>query len=248
MLYCTGDTHGLLDHFFYTYGRCKDQLLPQYATLTEDDIVIVAGDFQYVWDDSPKRTAFLDRLASLPFQICFVDGNHENFDLLYSFPVEEWCGGKVHRIQENIRHLMRGEIFHIQGRSIFAFGGAGSFDREMRIEGLSWWPQEIPTQEEQDHGMENLMAHGSTVDYIICHTCPDFLLPIMRISNIYDTGDKTLMHFLAEVVTATPAKNFHQFLFGHWHRDAEYFGGRYRALYDDLIELPLTEQEAKPNE
>ena len=242
MVYVTGDTHGYPDHFFYTYGKNKGQLLPQYAALTREDVVIVAGDFGYI-HDAPKRVALLDQLAALPFELCFVDGNHENFDLLYTFPVEQWCGGRVHRIRDNIRHLMRGEIFRIQGRTIFTFGGAGSIDRSGRIEGLSWWPQEIPTQEEYDTANRHLELQGADVDYIICHTCPNFLYPYMGVQMDSNAGDEFLIEFLAEVAMHSPAKNFSQFLYGHWHMDKAFWGGRYRALLDDLVELPLVEKD-----
>ena len=45
----------------------------------------------------------------------FIDGNHENYDRLSAYPVTEWRGGKVHRIADNILHLMRGQVFEIDG-------------------------------------------------------------------------------------------------------------------------------------
>lgn len=33
-------------------------------------------------------------LNDRPFTTLFVDGNHENFDLLNAYPVENWHGGK----------------------------------------------------------------------------------------------------------------------------------------------------------
>ena len=59
----------------------------------------------------------------------FVDGNHENYTRLYNdYPVEEWNGGKVHRIRDSVIHLMRGEIYDIDNKKIFVFGGAFSHD------------------------------------------------------------------------------------------------------------------------
>lgn len=243
MVYVTGDSHGYADHFYYTHGSKMGQLLPQYAALTAEDVVIVAGDFGYIWDDSPSRMALLDQLEKLPFSLCFVDGNHENFDLLYSFPEENWCGGRVHRIRKNIRHLMRGEIFRIQGRTIFTFGGAGSIDKDGRIEGLSWWSQEIPSMEEYENAWSNLDQYGHEVEYIICHTCPDFLYPYMRVVGDKNAGDEYLIGFLSRVVRESTAKGFTQFLYGHWHIDQEFWGGRYRALNFDLVELPLAQKE-----
>ena len=49
-------------------------------------------------------------------------GNHENFTRLYNYPIEEWHGGKVHKIRDSVLHLMRGEIFDIDNKKAFIFG------------------------------------------------------------------------------------------------------------------------------
>ena len=55
----------------------------------------------------------------LPFTICFCDGNHENFDLLNSYDVSVWNGGKVYIIKQNkagepkVIHLMRGKVYEM---------------------------------------------------------------------------------------------------------------------------------------
>lgn len=73
-----------------------------------------------------------------------MDGNHENFDLINEYPVEEWCGGKVHIIRcdkegkPKIIHLMRGQVFEIEGKKIFTVGGAYSIDKYMRTPHRSW--------------------------------------------------------------------------------------------------------------
>ena len=39
-------------------------------------------------------------------------------------PVAEWHGGKVHRIRPHVLHLMRGQIFELEGCRFFTMGGA----------------------------------------------------------------------------------------------------------------------------
>lgn len=79
----------------------------------------------YGGDGERKR---LQELSSRSFTTLFVDGNHENFDLLYKYPIVDFHGGKAHRIMPHIYHLMRGEVFELEGMSFFAFGGASSRD------------------------------------------------------------------------------------------------------------------------
>lgn len=45
-------------------------------------------------------------LQDLPVTVLFIDGNHENFEQLNSYPLDVWNGGKVHSIDSNLIHLM----------------------------------------------------------------------------------------------------------------------------------------------
>ena len=99
--------------------------------MTKDDYVIVCGDFGGVWNqvgENKEEKHLMDWLEGKPFTTLFVDGNHENFDRLYACPVEEWHGGKVHKIRPTVIHMMRGQVFAIDGKSVFTFGGASSHD------------------------------------------------------------------------------------------------------------------------
>ena len=97
--------------------------------MTRDDFVIVCGDFGGIWADRPEERYWLNWLEQKKFTLLFVCGNHENFERLYNeFPVVDFHGGKAHRIRENIFHLMRGSVFELCGKKIFAFGGASSHD------------------------------------------------------------------------------------------------------------------------
>lgn len=174
MIFVTGDTHrsDLLSLEVF----CDNN-----PELTKNDYIIIAGDFGGVWAKE-KLERDLKPFSDLPVTVLFVDGNHENFDLINSYPVEMWNGGKVHKIKPDIIHLMRGQVFEIEGKTIFTFGGATSIDRDYRVEGESWWPQELPTYEELDEGVENLKRYGNQVDYIITHSCSEraFAYPIIR--------------------------------------------------------------------
>lgn len=100
----------------------------------------------------------------------WIDGNHENFDLLKEYPVEEWHGGQVQKITENIIHLCRGSVFELEGRKIFAFGGAESHDKEYRKLGRSMWVEEMPSAEEMEQGRKTLDALGWQVDIVLTHS------------------------------------------------------------------------------
>lgn len=227
MIYVTGDTHGLEDfHKLHIFAG-------EHPNLTKEDYVIVAGDFGGVWSED---TLFikLRYYTELPFTVLFVDGNHENFDLLNSYPVEIWNGGKVHKIKPDIIHLMRGQIYKIDGKTIFTFGGATSIDRVFRTEGRSWWRQEVPTFEELDEGIANLHRHGNKVDYIITHSCSDRAMMYPQIRKVAskksDCPEVQMLSYIEDNAM------FKHWFFGHFHVDAV-LSDKYTALYENIVEI-----------
>ena len=103
MIYVTGDTHGILSRF--------DD--PRLKKLRAGDTLIICGDFGFIWDGGKEEMNALKKLSKKKYNICFVDGTHENFDMLSKLKIKKWNGGKVHHIASNIFHLMRGQIFTI---------------------------------------------------------------------------------------------------------------------------------------
>ncbi len=124
MIYVTGDIHG--------NPRCfNTESFPEQKEMTRDDFVIILGDFGLIWsnEQTSQEKYWLDWLSNKPFTILFIDGNHENFFLLNNiFEKIDFHGGKAHKIRSNIYHLMRGYVFELCGKKIFAFGGASSHD------------------------------------------------------------------------------------------------------------------------
>lgn len=194
LIWATGDIHGDAKRFS-TYA------FPEQKEMTKDDVVLQLGDFGLIWDwrGNDSEEYWLNWLEDKNFTLCFCDGNHENFDRLYKYPVKEWNGGKVHEIRPHILHLMRGEVFDVQDKKIFVMGGASSHDIQdgildpaeykgdyefykaykkkedrgeymYRIKGRSWWDQELPTEEEMQNGLNNLEKCGNKVDFMITHS------------------------------------------------------------------------------
>ena len=144
MVYITGDTHGPTSfglHSVDGYGpRFNKENFPEQKEMTRDDFVVICGDFGGIWNydsryddthsafkdktslehgESKEEKYWLDWLDSKKFTLLFVDGNHENFDRLNAYPVEQWNNGKVHKIRPSVIHLMRGQIFEINDISFF---------------------------------------------------------------------------------------------------------------------------------
>ena len=225
MIFITGDLHGNIDK-----SKLNTQFFPQQKELTKDDFVIIAGDFGGIWDESRSENWLLRWLEKKRFTTLFVDGNHENFDLLNSYPVTAWKGGKVHEVRPGILHLMRGQVFQIGAATLFTFGGADSIDKHYRTEGVSWWPQERPTEEEFFEGMKNLARHNYSVDYVISHTAPQDIVGqlgyLREDGKFIDPTTAMLSRFQEKI-------NFNHWYFGHFHEDTTL--GKYTALYQEVV-------------
>ena len=246
-VFATGDTHGEFQRF-YTRN------FPEKKQMTRADCVIICGDFGAIWNGEPEDAKQLDWLEALPFTTLFVCGNHENFDELYSYPIEEWHGGKVHRIRPHVLHLMRGQIFEIENHIFFTMGGAKSvdiwdglldpdepgFERKywalrrinavFRVKHLSWWEQELPSQEEYAEARRNLERANHEVDFIITHCAPDSIQDELS-GGSYLHDDLT--RFLEEVKNTT---KFQSWLFGHYHRN-ESIRNKYALLYEQIVQI-----------
>lgn len=221
MIYITGDTHGF-------YSELMNRLEPLH--LTAEDTVIVTGDFGFI-HNTPRHANAVKKLLCEDFTICFADGNHENFDLLETFPVEEWNGGSVHRIGRNIIHLMRGQCYTIEGKTFFTMGGAYSIDKARRVEGEDWWKQELPSPEEYRTASATLENCGFSVDYVITHTVPDSVM--YRMGIVPDPHDAELTGFLEWVYENL---EFREWYAGHFHENAVY-ADHVHVLYEDVVHI-----------
>lgn len=135
----TGDTHGTFD-----IGKVVRYFNEHEDEYTRDDYLIICGDVGICGFSAAYEANTRAVFRSLPVTTLFIDGNHENFEQLNFYAVEQWNGGKVHIIEDNMIHLMRGQIFTIDGLKFFTFGGAYSIDKMSRAEGISWFPEEVP--------------------------------------------------------------------------------------------------------
>lgn len=218
MIYITGDTHGNID-------RLSN---PKTKKLMPEDIVIICGDFGFIWSGDQKEQQILNKLSKKKFTIAFVDGTHENFDLLNNYPVVNWNGGKAHKISGNIYHLMRGEVFNIGEETIFTFGGGESLNKEERIEAGKWWREELPSNDEIRYAKNNLDKINYTVDYIITHQ-PPLSVRSSIVGEAYNMNSFDL--FLA---TMSEQVNYKRWFFGSLHIDRN-ITSKFYSVFDDII-------------
>ena len=149
---------------------------------------------------------------------------------------------------------MRGEIFNIEDLSFFAFGGASSHDiqdgilefdgwkekaKELdkqgkymyRIKNLSWWEEELPTEEEMQHGFDMLKRYNNKVDFLLTHSPSTSELYLMGDKGLYEP-DK-LTNYLEEIKAEC---NYKKHFFGHMHVNRA-VNEKDICLYEQIIRI-----------
>lgn len=249
MVYITGDVHA-------EFNKFSTKNFPRQKEMSRDDYIIVCGDFG-IWHDCPSERYWLKWLAKKPFTLLFVDGNHENFDRLNNeFPVVDFHGGKAHKIRDNVYHLMRGYVFDLCEKKFFAFGGASSHDIQdgilyledypsrkallddysrrtrngqmLRINKISWWKGELPTEEEMQRGRDNLEKVSYKVDYVISHCLPQSM--VVHLCGGGTDSDVVTRYFEKLVQDGL---QFKQWYVGHYHKDTRLLGN-YNIFYHKI--------------
>lgn len=145
-------------------------------------------------------------------------------------------------------------IFTIESRKFFAFGGASSHDisdgilcpdnwkekaKELerqgkygfRVKDISWWKEELPTEEEMKHGMDVLKRNNNIVDYIISHSPSTSELYLIGGVGLYETD--VLTNYLEEIKATT---NYKKHFFGHMHVD-QAINSESICLYEQIIRI-----------
>ena len=233
--------------------------------------------------EPPAEKYGLDWLEERPFTTLFVPGNHENYDRLIGcrderllgswvyagmppgekeklkrgYPREKWHGGTVRVLRPSVLMLERGEIFHIDGRSCFAFGGARSHDvgdgildpadypdkeafmRDyrrrrggmIRVRGFSWWDAEMPSSDEMEYGRANIrafMEHHERIDLVFTHDAPA--------SDRILLGRDDVDGLNAYLESLRGEMRYGKWFYGHLHANRT-VGEDHYLLYDRLMRI-----------
>ncbi len=223
--YITSDTHGLVDiekiNYFF-----------KNKNFTNNDYLIICGDVGICNFSLLMSKTLRDVYNSLPIKTLFIDGNHENFNLLNSYEVKEWNGGKVHFISDKIIHLMRGQVFNINNTTFFTFGGAYSIDKFIRTENVSWFKEELPNNEEFEEGLINLQKNNNQVDYVLTHTAPKSIISKMGFDSC-NSDEMALIKYLEMLKTDI---NYKHWYFGHFHNDIE-IDEKFTCIYNKIFKI-----------
>jgi len=220
MILVTGDIHGDVKRF-------SDKRIKK---LRKGDTLLICGDLGLIWDGSEKEKRVLKRLGKRKYNILFVEGAHENFDELEKYPTDEWNGGTVRVISGNLRQLIRGGVFSVEGKRVFAFGGGSGEENGGKAPcgEAAAARYELASGEELAVSDRNLAECGNVVDYVVTYEPP-----------------VTMAEFLDQRVKATDTVGvyldrkrgelkFTQWFFGKHHMNKQ-IPPKFTALFDNVI-------------
>lgn len=181
-----GDWHGNVG-WAQTIARVLPYMAPDVTTLlhlgdwwmppTEIDDVFVATD--------------IDR-------ILVTLGNHEPWNQIS--PLLDERPGHAIRVSKLIWLLPRPARLTIGGRRVLSLGGAASVDRQSRIEGLTWWPEEAVTD---DHVAAAIA--GGPADLMLTHEGPAGT-PVRPVREILRTNPHRFPETALEASAASRAR------------------------------------------
>ncbi len=227
MLYVTGDTHGDFERF--ASSKLKK--------LRKGDVLFICGDFGFIWDGSKKEEKMLKKIGKLKYNVCFIDGTHENFERIRSYEQVEFHGGDAHHICGNLYHLMRGQVYDFDGTTVFAMGGGEIPDIDIRTDGNSWSGDEIPTEAELYAGAKNLRARDNKVDIIITHEPPTKIKGFLKLKDKEPARISGLNTYFEELGAACDYKHW---FFGSMHMD-KFISSSHIAVFQNVVNAQTCE-------
>lgn len=180
---------------------------------TPVDAYFHVGDFGFwpVGNEERWNLDYLPRLEQLltaqARELFFVDGNHEHFTWLDSFPLDK---DGLRRVSEHIFHIPRGQAISVAGKKIVGFGGAHSTDRKARVKDYSWFSRELITESDVAKALEN-----GSADVLITHEAPVLQTRLSTGDLELDRAIEAQRSFVAEVAVRLQAKLL---IHGHHHR------------------------------
>lgn len=241
-IFFTGDTHiKNLDRLYELQNSGK-------YNSNEAGVLIVLGDSAFCWSESSKDltkqlqgfiNAYMPNLTLLS-----VLGNHENYDMIGQLPIVEKFGARMRQVSESIFYIMNGETMEINGETFAVMGGGVSIDKEYRIEGETWWHQEIPTKTTQMEFLDKMeeLTRTGIQPILLTHTFAENR--IREIDLVPFTGK--LEDPMAKFFNAIELYPHKHWLFGHFHMDKEIAGAT--CMYEKIISLESILENAKHTE
>lgn len=234
MIYLTGDLH----------GDMSDKRIDFFKSLNEEDILIILGDAGIYF--------YLHKIEewnnlNLQCQTIALRGNHDNTFILHDMKKINFLGAKCYKLNNNTFIPKEGEIFTLNNKKFFVFGGALSIDKAWRTLGFDYWPDEQPNRADYQNAINNLKKVNWNIDYFLAHDIyRDIAKRMFYINDIIDSSTSTMLGEIESQIKINGGKPY-EYFFGHWHKYGQ-FGDeiKYTCLYNEVYCLDTKETKFFP--
>lgn len=190
-VFITGDCHQQFDKLFFFAKK---------MSLTENDSIIILGDFGLCWrHDKKDFNQYVNEWENFEYKcnLYWLQGNHENYKIIEKLPIEN----NMRKCSDHIYMLERGQVYNFDNKRCLVMGGADSVDKFRRTEGLNWWRQEQISEED----VVAALSHESLdFDYVFSHAAPASIVKeyksyLCTLNLDEDTIDRTSENRLDEI-------------------------------------------------
>lgn len=184
--------------------------------------VVQVGDFHiYSSQEQDKLERVQRNLCKqfgFPVIVHFIDGNHENFNL-----IDPHDDSPIGIIPEVLYYYPRGTTLKLEGVNIGFFGGAHTINQHLYVAGHSWFPDEIPNYGDIERALSNFT--DNPIDVLVTHDIPNFAEkqvrydpipgePIHYVSKQDEDDSRVVRETIENIVDyVNPRIVIH----GHWH-------------------------------
>lgn len=223
-----GNSNGALDLI------TPDALVKEYGeNILQQKYLIILGDAGFLWKNSAycaRGGELLKAFDAMPWKTLCVAGNHENFeDIFDKSNLTEVDEQPFYQISEKVFYFKRYGSYTLENKKLLVLGGAASIDKEYRQEGISWFPDECLSLEEQKDIVQNLCG---SYDAVLAHTLPQSIARIhLRGAPLLHDDNSIFFEKLLNRIS------FAYWFCGHFHNNDEIIAGtrKYEVLYFNTI-------------
>ena len=212
MIYITGDIHGEV-------FRVEEAV--ETFNIGSEDIIVLLGDvgMNYYGNNRGDKHR-KKRMNKLGVPIFCIHGNHEmRPGTIATYREMEWHGGTVYVEDEypNLLFAKDGDAYDMDGQKVIVIGGAYSVDKWYRLQcGLSWFPDEQPSEAIKASVEQKLEELNWKVDAVLTHTCPERYIP--REAFLSSVNQATVDNSTEQWLdTIAERLDYRAWFCGHWH-------------------------------
>ena len=202
-----GDTHANSGWFTRVINEMADDGIK---------VIVQLGDFG--WWPHLSFISDVSRAAKRAgVVVLFIDGNHENHPHLRSTAInadpDSYHAARPVRVHPHLWHLPRGCAWEWNKVCFRGLGGAVSVDQRLRVPGVSWFAEEVPSEEDFQRAID-----GGPADVLLTHDYPALGQSLTGMPGVpadLERSSREVRDRLADVVRAI---NPRLVVHGHWHQ------------------------------